>query len=171
MLQNHAPPAPGENTNIPDLPQGLVRFIQTGEHLCLVDVTAEGLERGATFQLEIHASGDTRTGALSCGPVFNPGDGDKESSGILGTFIAGSKGWGDLLVESNKIDLSELVGRSVILTQLAESRSTTKQPGLVKESSICGIIARSAGAFHNTKKICACSGKTLWQEARIPQKL
>lgn len=27
-----------------------------------------------------------------------------------------------------------------------------------------GIIARSAGLFQNTKKICACSGMTLWEE-------
>ena len=35
-------------------------------------------------------------------------------------------------------------------------------PGL-----IAGIIARSAGAFENMKKVCSCSGKTLWEEARI----
>ncbi|CAJ0826137.1 20122_t:CDS:2 [Entrophospora sp. SA101] len=32
---------------------------------------------------------------------------------------------------------------------------------------IAGIIARSAGAFENTKKVCSCSGKTLWEEARL----
>ena len=30
---------------------------------------------------------------------------------------------------------------------------------------MCGIIARSAGVFENTKTICACSGRTLWQES------
>ena len=28
----------------------------------------------------------------------------------------------------------------------------------------CGIIARSAGILQNVKKICLCSGKTLWEE-------
>ena len=28
----------------------------------------------------------------------------------------------------------------------------------------CGIIARSAGLFENMKKICLCSGRTLWEE-------
>jgi len=28
----------------------------------------------------------------------------------------------------------------------------------------CGIIARSAGIFENTKRLCTCSGATIWQE-------
>ena len=28
----------------------------------------------------------------------------------------------------------------------------------------CGIIARSAGLFENTKRLCTCSGSTIWQE-------
>jgi copper chaperone for superoxide dismutase len=28
----------------------------------------------------------------------------------------------------------------------------------------CGIIARSAGLFENTKRLCTCSGATVWQE-------
>ena len=31
-------------------------------------------------------------------------------------------------------------------------------------SIACGIIARSAGLFQNTKTVCACTGKTLWEE-------
>ena len=32
----------------------------------------------------------------------------------------------------------------------------------------CGIIARSAGLFENSKKICACDGLTLWDEKNAP---
>ena len=32
----------------------------------------------------------------------------------------------------------------------------------------CGIIARSAGLFENTKKICACDGVSLWDERNKP---
>lgn len=28
----------------------------------------------------------------------------------------------------------------------------------------CGIIARSAGLFQNSKKFCACDGNTLWED-------
>ncbi len=31
----------------------------------------------------------------------------------------------------------------------------------------CGVIARSAGLFENMKKICSCSGKTLWEEREL----
>ena len=30
----------------------------------------------------------------------------------------------------------------------------------------CGIIARSANVYENIKKVCACSGKTLWDERK-----
>lgn len=33
---------------------------------------------------------------------------------------------------------------------------------------VCGIIARSAGLFENTKKICACDGVTQWDERDVP---
>lgn len=32
----------------------------------------------------------------------------------------------------------------------------------------CGIIARSAGLFENSKQICACDGVTLWEERDRP---
>lgn len=32
----------------------------------------------------------------------------------------------------------------------------------------CGIIARSAGLFENSKKICACDGVSLWDERDKP---
>lgn len=38
----------------------------------------------------------------------------------------------------------------------------------------CGIIARSAGLFENPKKVCTCSGVTLWEEKQqlgVPQRL
>ena len=28
----------------------------------------------------------------------------------------------------------------------------------------CGIIARSAGLFQNSKKVCTCDGVTIWEE-------
>lgn len=34
---------------------------------------------------------------------------------------------------------------------------------------MCGIIARSAGLFQNTKKVCTCDGVTIWDEAEKVQ--
>lgn len=34
---------------------------------------------------------------------------------------------------------------------------------------MCGIIARSAGLFQNTKKVCTCDGVTIWDEAASQQ--
>ena len=30
---------------------------------------------------------------------------------------------------------------------------------------MCGIVARSAGLFQNTKRVCTCDGVTIWDEA------
>lgn len=38
-------------------------------------------------------------------------------------------------------------------------------PFIVIYRLLCGIIARSAGLFQNTKKVCTCDGVTLWEEA------
>lgn len=32
----------------------------------------------------------------------------------------------------------------------------------------CGIIARSAGLFQNSKRICACDGVVVWDERDVP---
>ncbi|XP_011305383.1 superoxide dismutase 1 copper chaperone-like isoform X2 [Fopius arisanus] len=42
--------------------------------------------------------------------------------------------------------------------------STSKFDGNSGQKLTCGIIARSSGVFENMKRICACDGKTLWDE-------
>ena len=34
-----------------------------------------------------------------------------------------------------------------------------------RDALAVGVIARSAGLFQNKKKICLCTGKTLWEES------
>ncbi|KAJ1507385.1 copper chaperone [Coelomomyces lativittatus] len=54
------------------------------------------------------------------------------------------------------VSLASCIGRSMCLVNLD-----------VPHKTICGIIARSAGAFQNTKSICTCSGKTIWEENAV----
>lgn len=49
-------------------------------------------------------------------------------------------------------DLSDCIGRSVVIN------NKNKQP------LAAGIIARAAPVSGNTKRICLCSGKTIWSE-------
>lgn len=53
------------------------------------------------------------------------------------------------------LGVKDLIGRSIVLSS---SRDT------VDKDSLCGVIARSAGAWENDKSICSCSGKNVWQE-------
>ena len=53
----------------------------------------------------------------------------------------------------------DVIGRSICISQKPNSKH-----GDSGERLACGIIARSANVFQNMKKICSCSGKTIWDE-------
>lgn len=62
------------------------------------------------------------------------------------------KGQTDFRFLDQSIRVSDIIGRSFVV-QTKDSRRVA-----------CGIIARSAGLFENTKRLCTCSGSTVWQE-------
>ncbi|KAF9326594.1 hypothetical protein BG006_010009 [Podila minutissima] len=170
-------------------PYGLVRFLQVNNETCVVDVTVQGLTPGQ-HGIHIHELGDTSGGATTCGAHFNPtnvahGDHETGHVGDLGNIEVDKKGWGDLVLESKRIKVWDIIGRSVVVTEkpddLGQKPLTMDTPSTVQASDlksgsedgwsgkgvICGIIARSAGVFENAKKVCDCSGTTLWEEARL----
>ncbi|KAL0077499.1 superoxide dismutase [Phycomyces blakesleeanus] len=168
---------------VPQDTQGLARFVQIDQDTCLIDLTVEGLKPGL-HGVHIHECGDISQGWMSVGDHFNPTNvdhGDFESGhvGDLGNIEVDENGWGDLVIESKRVKVWDIIGRSMVITEnrddlgkgesTSSSSSTTKWDGNSGPGLLCGIIARSAGAFENVKKVCACSGKTLWEEARIQQ--
>ncbi|KAG0360482.1 hypothetical protein BG005_010615 [Podila minutissima] len=178
-------------TTVPgtEKPYGLVRFLQVNNETCVVDVTVQGLTPGQ-HGIHIHELGDTSGGATTCGAHFNPtnvahGDHETGHVGDLGNIEVDKKGWGDLVLESKRIKVWDIIGRSVVVTEkpddlgqkpLTMDTTSTAQASDLKSGSedgwsgkgvICGIIARSAGVFENAKKVCDCSGTTLWEEARL----
>ncbi|KAI7867248.1 superoxide dismutase [Spinellus fusiger] len=161
---------------IPQGTQGLARFVQIDEETCLIDITIQGLTPGL-HGLHIHECGDISQGWMSVGDHFNPtqvdhGDTDTGHVGDLGNIQVDENGWGDLVIESTRLKVWDVIGRSMVVTENRDDLgkgdfSDSKCNGNSGPGLLCGIIARSAGAFENTKKVCACSGKTLWEEARI----
>ncbi|KAF9935378.1 hypothetical protein FBU30_003168 [Linnemannia zychae] len=157
-------------------PYGLVRFLQVNPETCVVDVTVQGLTPG-NHGIHIHEFGDTSGGAATTGPHYNPtgtthGDHLTGHIGDLGNIEVDEKGWGDLVLESSRIKVWDLIGRSVVVTENADnlgkgSCESSKVDGASGKGIICGIIARSAGVFENVKRVCDCTGKTLWEEARL----
>ncbi|XP_074604071.1 uncharacterized protein LOC141857471 [Brevipalpus obovatus] len=59
----------------------------------------------------------------------------------------------------NDCNLVDMIGRSMVLTE----QETNNHLG-------AGTMARSSPIFGNVKKVCECSGKTLWDEREERQK-
>ena len=55
--------------------------------------------------------------------------------------------------DTNQLKVCDVIGRSLITTHYETGTNTY------------GIIARSSGVFGNRKKVCQCSGETIWEEA------
>ncbi|KAI9470564.1 MAG: superoxide dismutase [Benjaminiella poitrasii] len=159
---------------VPKGKSGLARFIQVDQETCLIDLTVEGLEPGK-HGIHIHEAGDVSQGWASTGDHFNPtgvdhGDAEHGHLGDLGNIVVDENGWGDLVMESDRIKVWDIIGRSMVITEKEDDLKSTTKDGNSGAGILCGIIARSAGAFENTKTVCACTGNTLWEEARLMEK-
>lgn len=121
---------------------GVIRFIQNAKQQCLIDAVIDGLEPTKHYQLNIHEYGDLSD------PNYAT-IGNKLHSIEKDIAPTDKK-----LIVKKKIhcfDLPSMIGRSLAI------ETNKKIAG-------AGIIARASKILDNTKKICACSGKTLWQE-------
>ncbi|KDR15674.1 copper chaperone for superoxide dismutase [Zootermopsis nevadensis] len=161
--------------------KGVVRFLQTDENMCIVDGTLDGLSAGL-HGLHIHESGDISQGCDSVGGHFNPrntrhGSPDDEENerhaGDLGNITAGPDGRATFRLTDKVIKVWDVIGRSVVVTDGADDLGCGNHPQSLKDGNsgqrlACGIIARSAGMFENSKRICACDGVTLWDERDKP---
>lgn len=142
--------------------KGLARVVAVSDLNVYVDLTVNGLEKG-DYYLLVRTSGDLSEGALSTGAVFHafaPIEVDQPSD--LSTTINSLNAFdSDSLLFSGQsflpanLKIQELIGRSMVLSKLK---------GEVSSDALCGVIARSAGAWENDKLVCSCTGKTVWQE-------
>ncbi|XP_047242865.1 copper chaperone for superoxide dismutase-like isoform X2 [Girardinichthys multiradiatus] len=159
--------------------QGVVRFLQLSEERCLIDGTIDGLEPGP-HGLHVHTLGDLTRDCFSCGEHYNPfgkqhgGPGDSERHvGDLGNVVAGPDGRASFRLEDSQLKIWDVIGRSLVVDSGEDDLGRGGQPlskltGNSGDRLACGIIARSAGLFQNSKRICACDGVTLWEERDRP---
>jgi len=145
--------------------RGVTRFSQVSMNSCIIDGTVDGLLPNATHKIGIHEYGDLSNGCDSCGDVFSgpPGSETKQQTayGDMDLIESNEDGRSSFRITSNTIKVWEIIGRSMVLQ--------TKQPETSLWSRLaCGIIARSAGLFENSKRICACDGIPLWDERDVP---
>lgn len=152
ILETPPPPTP------PSVPEtspvrGLARLIEVSDRITLLDMTLTGLPAG-TYSASIRQSGDISNVPRSMGGVFTGLERDK--TGDLGTLEVVETGRGSLIGE---IDwrVWEMVGRGVVVERLGEEKEEGNRV-------VVGVVARSAGVWENDKVVCACSGKTVWEE-------
>lgn len=143
--------------------KGLARIVAVSQSDIYVDLTVNGLPKGKYYP-QIRVSGNLSEGALSTGRLFHafpevdvsvPAT-TGSTLNSLGAFSTASKSLfsGQSFLQA-KLSVSELIGRSIVLSTIKDE---------VSENAICGVIARSAGAWENDKLVCSCTGKTVWQE-------
>lgn len=161
--------------------QGVVRFIQANEDECIVDGTIDGLTPGF-HGLHVHEFGDISDGCNRVGDHFSliatphgapQNDPLHRHTGDLGNIKVDNDGRAQFRFVDKILKVWDVVGRTVVVTADKDDlgKGSTKQSTIDGNSGKrlgCGIIARSAGLFENTKKICACDGVSLWDERNKP---
>ena len=148
-------PPPQNPPSVPEASpvRGLARLIELSDRITLLDMTLTGLPTG-TYNASIRQSGDISNVPGSMGGVFTGLDGDK--TGDLGNLQVDETGKGSLIGE---VDwrVWEMVGRGLVVEGMGEKMERGNR-------LVVGVVARSAGVWENEKVVCACSGKTVWEE-------
>lgn len=161
--------------------EGVVRFIQANEDECIVDGTIDGLTPGL-HGLHVHELGDISDNCNRVGEHFSLTDaphGARENditgrhTGDLGNIEAAENGRAHFRFSDSVLKVWNVIGRSVVVTEKKDdlgkgNNNQSKIDGNCGQRLGCGIIARSAGLFENSKKICACDGVSLWDEGLKP---
>ncbi|QLL34229.1 hypothetical protein HG536_0G00860 [Torulaspora globosa] len=134
--------------------RGLVRMVQVADNNTFFDITINGVASAGNYYASVREYGDVSQGSRSTGPVWHQFDTPidcRRPSDLDGTLFSGSA------FLRAPVNVWEMIGRSFVLST---------QPSAGASSDLCGVIARSAGIWENDKQVCACSGKTVWEERK-----
>lgn len=158
--------AVAEMIDADNAPCGVVRFVQLDENNCAIDGTIDGLGKGRKHAINVFEYGDFSDGFNRIGNHFNPHNrkhglptDSERHVGDLGNVEANEAGRSYFRIVDGQVKTWDIIGRCFCVSELPDDRS-----GNTGKRLACGIIARSASIFENVKKVCACSGKTMWQE-------
>ncbi|KAA8902487.1 putative superoxide dismutase copper chaperone Lys7 [Sphaerosporella brunnea] len=149
ILETHAP-------DVGNPVRGLSRIVQVSPKLSIVDLSVRGLSPGK-YYASVRENGDISQGAVSTGGVWQGADANGEPAGRFGELEVDKSGVGTAFL-SRPVEVWELIGRGFVVSK-KESGFAANEP-----DTVCGVIARSAGVWQNEKTVCACSGKTIWEE-------
>lgn len=148
---------------------GICRFVQIAPKTILMDLTvrlppssAVGLHAGRAYEVYISRTGDMVDPPRTTGGALVN----------LGKIEPDKEGYGDMFREVEG-ELWEWVGRGCVVQATAMATATGAEKDKEEKSGVgkifAGVVARSAGAWGNEKTVCACSGRTMWEEGREMQ--
>ena len=129
--------------------KGVIRFcsITANKPGIVIDGVIDGLQPNIEHSLSIREYGDVSQGLLSLGEIYMNSN---------YKITPDESGRSTIRTVDNKLYVSELIGRSVVVTPNTGT------------NFVCGIISRAAGIFQNWKRICACDGISIWDERDRP---
>ncbi|KAK8849607.1 hypothetical protein IAR55_004942 [Kwoniella newhampshirensis] len=151
---------------------GICRFVQIAPKIVLMDLTVRlppparvglGTADKARYNVYVSSTGNLVDPPITTGKPFVK----------LGEIEPDKEGYGDMFKEVDG-ELWEWIGRGCIV----EAASSVSMPPNARASTrtstigriFAGVVARSAGAWGNDKTVCACSGRTMWEEGRDMEK-
>ncbi|KAL3232786.1 Superoxide dismutase 1 copper chaperone [Nakaseomyces bracarensis] len=130
--------------------RGLARIVQVSDNKTLFDVTVNGVPFNGNYHAKIHANGNVTEGVKSAGDVYHKFDEPIECNDVSDLDKSLYSGQNFL---SAPLPIWDLIGRSFVVSR-------------GDDYNIVGVIARSAGVWENDKQVCACTGKTVWEERK-----
>lgn len=138
--------------------RGLARIVQVDDKKTFFDITLNGVPYKGKYYASIHEAGDISQGAASTGDIWHRFEEPIECS--EGSDLSPNLYSGQAFLKA-PVSVWELIGRSFVVT--ADEAPGTESH---QHQEYCGVIARSAGVWENDKQVCACSGKSIWQERK-----
>ncbi|PVI06217.1 Cu,Zn superoxide dismutase-like protein [Periconia macrospinosa] len=153
ILESHA-------SHVESKVRGLVRMVQVGSNLTVIDLTIRGLSPG-TYHATVRERGDISEGPESTGGIWESLKAKQEGKpcrGVFGTVEVSKGGIGAVFLDK-PIQIWEMIGRSIVVAKQQDGKFDKNDA-----DTLVGVIARSAGVWENEKTVCSCSGKTVWEE-------
>ncbi|WWD20231.1 hypothetical protein CI109_104707 [Kwoniella shandongensis] len=152
---------------------GICRFVQIAPKTVLMDLTVRlppparvGLGTAtdkAKYNVYVSSTGNLVDPPSTTGKPFVK----------LGQIEPDQEGYGDMFKEVDG-ELWEWIGRGCLVEAATQTSAPPPQNSSAPTSTIgrifAGVVARSAGAWGNDKTVCACSGRTMWEEGRDMEK-
>jgi copper chaperone for superoxide dismutase len=123
--------------------RGLARIVQLPSNppRTFVEITIASYIPGQ-YDIVVRETGNLTHGIKSAGQPIR----------VLGSVQVDERGWGEWSGEVEDLQVWEVLGHALSVGQVA------------------GVVARSAGVWENVKKVCACSGRTIWEEHQVMAK-